>query len=137
MAHGDRKYTPEVHSAIITAMRLGIGYPRACLLAGLTYQTARTWRDAGLAEPDSPLGALVRDAAAVEADRLGKVERVVWDAALEGDTKAAQWLLERRVPHEYGSKGSVEVTHHAPAEYVIPATISSAELERLLEENTE
>ena len=50
MANGDRKYTPERHATIIAFMRTGIGYPRACLLAGLTYQTARTWRDAGMGD---------------------------------------------------------------------------------------
>lgn len=136
MANGDRKYNPEVHAQIITAMRLGVGYPRACLLAGLTYQTARTWRDAGMEDPDSPLGALVRDAAAVEADRLGKLERVVWDAATEGDVKAAQWLLERRVPGEYGTKSTVDVVTHSQ-EPAIPASISTAQLEAELEEMDE
>ena len=133
MANGDRKYTPEVHATIITAMKLGIGYPRACLLAGLTYQTARTWRDAGMEDPDSPLGALVRDAAVVEADRLGKLERVVLDAALGGDVKACQWLLERRVPGEYGTKSTVDVVTHSQ-EPAIPASISTAQLEAELEE---
>ena len=133
MANGDRKYNAEVHAQIITAMRLGVGYPRACLLAGLTYQTARVWRDAGMEDPESPLGALVRDAAAVEADRLGKLERVVWDAATEGDVKAAQWLLERRVPGEYGTKSTVDVVTHSP-EPAIPASISTAQLEAELEE---
>lgn len=133
MANGDRKYTPEVHAKIITAMKLGVGYPRACLLAGLTYQTARTWRDAGMEDPESPLGALVRDAAAVEADRLGKLERVVWDAALDGDVKASQWLLERRVPHEYGTRSTVQVeTPSQPA--AIPANITTEQLEAELEE---
>ena len=136
MANGDRTYNPEGHAQIITAMKLGVGYPRACLLAGLTYQTARTWRDAGMAEPDSALGALVRDAAAVEADRLGKLERVVWDAALDGDVKASQWLLERRVPGEYGTKSTVDVISHSP-ELTIPATISTAQLEAELEEMDE
>ena len=136
MANGDRKYTPEVHATIITAMKLGIGYPRACLLAGLTYQTARTWRDAGMEDPGSPLGALIRDAAAGEADRLGKLERVVWDAATEGDVKAAQWLLERRVPGEYGTKSTVDVVTHSP-EPAIPASISTAQLEAELEEMDE
>ena len=133
MSHGDRKYNPEVHAQIITAMRLGVGYPRACLLAGLTYQTARVWRDAGMEDPDSPLGALVRDAAVVEADRLGKLERVVLDAALGGDVKACQWLLERRVPGEYGTKSTVDVVTHSQ-EPAIPATISTAQLEAELEE---
>ena len=136
MANGDRKYTPEVHATIITAMKLGVGYPRACLLAGLTYQTARTWRDAGMEDPDSPLGALVRDAAAVEADRLGKLERVVWDAALDGDVKASQWLLERRAPAEYSTKSTVDVVTHSQ-EPAIPATISTAQLEAELEEMDE
>ena len=136
MANGDRKYTPEVHATIITAMKLGIGYPRACLLAGLTYQTARTWRDAGMEDPDSQLGALVRDAAAVEADRLGKLERVVLDAALGGDVKACQWILERRVPGEYGTKSTVDVVTHSQ-EPAIPATISTAQLEAELEEMDE
>ena len=136
MANGDRKYNAEVHAKIVTAMRLGIGYPRACLLAGLTYQTARTWRDAGMEDPDSPLGALVRDAAAVEADRLGKLERVVLDAALGGDVKACQWILERRVPGEYGTKSTVDVVTHSQ-EPAIPATISTAQLEAELEEMDE
>lgn len=136
MANGDRKYTPEIHAAIVTAMKLGIAYPRACLLAGLTYPTARAWRDAGMSEPDSPLGALVRDCAAVEADRIGRVERVVWDAALDGDVKASQWLLERRASAEYGSKSTVDVVNHSP-EPAIPATISTAQLEAELEEMDE
>ena len=136
MANGDRKYNAEVHAQIITAMRLGVGYPRACLLAGLTYQTARVWRDAGMEDPDSPLGALVRDAAAVEADRLGKLERVVLDAALGGDVKACQWLLERRVPGEYGTKSTVDVVTHSQ-EPAIPASISTAQLEAELEEMDE
>lgn len=133
MANGDRKYTPEVHAKIITAMKLGVGYPRACLLAGLTYQTARTWRDAGMEDPESPLGALVREAAAVEADMIGKVERKVWDAALKDDVKAAQWLLERRVPHEYGTRSTVQV--EAPSQpAAIPANITTEQLEAELEE---
>ncbi len=134
MSHGDRKYNPEVHAQIITAMKLGIGYPRACLLAGLTYQTGRTWRDAGLEDPESPLGALMRDVAAVEADRIGKIERVVWDAATAGDVKAAQWLLERRAPNEYSTRQQLDVTHHREPEYVIPATVTTEQLEAELEE---
>ncbi len=136
MANGDRKYTPEVHATIITAMKLGIGYPRACLLAGLTYQTARTWRDAGIADPDGPLGALIRDAAAVDADLTGKLERKVMDAALKDDVKAAQWLLERRAPGEYSTKSTVDVVTHSQ-EPAIPATISTAQLEAELEEMDE
>ena len=133
MANGDRKYTPEVHATVITAMKLGIGYPRACLLAGLTYQTARTWRDAGIADPDGPLGALMRDAAAVDADLTGKLERKVMDAALKDDVKAAQWLLERRAPGEYSTRTTVQVDtpSQSPA---IPATITTEQLEAELEE---
>ena len=133
MANGDRKYNAEVHAKIVTAMKLGIGYPRACLLAGLTYQTARTWRDAGIADPDGPLGALIRDAAAVDADLTGKLERKVMDAALKDDVKAAQWLLERRAPGEYSTKSTVDVVTHSQ-EPAIPATISTAQLEAELEE---
>ena len=136
MANGDGTATPEIYTKIITFMRTGIGYPRACLLAGLTYQTARTWRDAGMDDPESPLGALVRDAAVVEADRLGKLERVVLDAALGGDVKACQWILERRVPGEYGTKSTVDVVTHSQ-EPAIPATISTAQLEAELEEMDE
>ena len=136
MANGDRKYNPEVHAQIITAMKLGVGYPRACLLAGLTYQTARVWRDAGMEDPESPLGALIRDAAAVDADLTGKLERKVMDAALKDDVKAAQWLLERRAPGEYSTKSTVDVVTHSQ-EPAIPATISTAQLEAELEEMDE
>jgi hypothetical protein len=136
MSTGGRKYTPELHATVIAFMRTGIAYPRACIMAGLTYPTARAWRDAGIDQPDSPLGALVRECAAVEADRIGRVERVVWDAALDGDVKASQWLLERRVPGEYGTKSTVDVVTHSQ-EPAIPASISTAQLEAELEEMDE
>ena len=137
MANGDRKYTPEVHARIVTAMKMDVGYPRACLLAGLTYQTARVWMDEGRANPDGPLGKLVAEVDSIVADKVGKLERVVWKAATEdNDVKAAQWLLERRVPGEYGTKSTVDVVTHSQ-EPAIPASISTAQLEAELEEMDE
>lgn len=72
----------------------------------------------------------------VEAKRIGDVERVVWDAALDGDVKASQWLLERRAPAEYSTKSTVDVVSHSP-ELAIPASISTAQLEAELEEMDE
>lgn len=69
----------------------------------------------------------------VEAKRIGDVERVVWDAALDGDVKASQWLLERRAPAEYSTKSTVDVVSHSP-ELAILATITTAQLEAELEE---
>lgn len=136
MANGDRKYNAEVHTAIVTAMKLNIGYPRACILAGLTYPTARAWLEEGRANPDGPLGRLAQEVDRIIADKTGTLERVVWDAATEGDVKAAQWLLERRVPGEYGTKSTVDVVTHSP-EPAIPASISTAQLEAELEEMDE
>jgi len=136
MANGDRKYNAEVHTAIVTAMKLNIGYPRACILAGLTYPTARAWLEEGRANPDGPLGRLAQEVDRIIADKTGTLERVVWDAATEGDVKAAQWLLERRVPGEYGTKSTVDVVTHSQ-EPAIPATISTAQLEAELEEMDE
>ena len=133
MANGDRKYNAEVHTAIVTAMKLNIGYPRACILAGLTYPTARAWLEEGRANPDGPLGRLAQEVDRIIADKTGTLERVVWDAATEGDVKAAQWLLERRVPGEYGTKSTVDVVTHSP-EPAIPDSISTAQLEAELEE---
>ena len=133
MANGDRKYNAEVHTAIVTAMKLNIGYPRACILAGLTYPTARAWLEEGRANPDGPLGRLAQEVDRIIADKTGTLERVVWDAATEGDVKAAQWLLERRVPGEYGTKSTVDVVTHSQ-EPSIPASISTAQLEAELEE---
>jgi hypothetical protein len=133
MANGDRKYTTEVHTAIITAMKLNIGYPRACVLAGLTYPTARAWLEEGRANPDGPLGRLAQDVDRIIADKTGTLERVVWDAATDGDVKAAQWLLERRVPGEYGTKSVVQVEAPSP-QPAIPATITTEQLEAELEE---
>jgi len=133
MANGDRKYNAEVHTAIVTAMKLNIGYPRACILAGLTYPTARAWLEEGRANPDGPLGRLAQEVDRIIADKTGTLERVVWDAATEGDVKAAQWLLERRVPGEYGTKSTVDVVTHSQ-EPAIPASISTAQLEAELEE---
>jgi len=136
MANGDRKYNAEVHTAIVTAMKLNIGYPRACILAGLTYPTARAWLEEGRANPDGPLGRLAQEVDRIIADKTGTLERVVWDAATEGDVKAAQWLLERRVPGEYGTKSTVDVVTHSQ-EPAIPASISTAQLEAELEEMDE
>ena len=133
MANGDRKYNAEVHTAIVTAMKLNIGYPRACILAGLTYPTARAWLEEGRANPDGPLGRLAQEVDRIIADKTGTLERVVWDAATEGDVKAAQWLLERRVPGEYSTRNVVQV--ETPSQQpAIPATITTEQLEAQLEE---
>lgn len=119
-------------------MRMGVGYPRACLLAqgGVSYHTSRAWLAEGLANPDGPLGAFARDVTRVKADKSAKLERVLMDAAEGGDTKVSQWLLERREPEEYSTRTRVDVAVPAP-EDERPKAMSTADLEAMLEEQEE
>ena len=81
---------------------------------------------------DKPVA--TREAYGAALCKLGAIHPGV--IALDGDVKASQWLLERRVPGEYGTKSTVDVVTHSQ-EPAIPATISTAQLEAELEEMDE
>ncbi len=117
-------------------MRVGVGYPRACLLVsngGITYPTSRAWLAEGRANPDGPLGAFARDVDAVKADMSAKLERTLFKAADDGDVKVSQWLLERREPEEYSTRTRVDVAT-PPTEDDAPKRLTTEQLEAMLEE---
>lgn len=103
------KFAPEVVERIIGSMRAGVGAGRAAEIEGISAETMRLWRRKGEADPDGPYGRIAFEAMRCMAQFQGAAERCVNKAVQEGDVKAAQWLLERRVPDEYGPKQSVTV----------------------------
>lgn len=131
-----RKYSPEIHGAILGAMRAGAGFPRACIIAGISQPTGRAWLALGRSDEDAPTAQLAREVDAIVADRLAKLESIALNAALEdGDVKAAQWLLERLLPAEYSSRSQMEhVVQEQPAHRIIDASVTVAQLEAQLEE---
>jgi len=123
-----RKYTAEVHGAVMGALRAGAGIGRAFTLAGISEPTGRSWVAEGRRDPDGPLGQFAADFERVLADRLVRLEKVVWGAALDdGDVKAAQWLLERMSPAEYSSRQQTDIV----VEQRAPRTLETESIEQL------
>jgi hypothetical protein len=79
-------------AAIIRALRAGATYTSACASAGVSRSTATTW-----ATTDPAFGA------AVEAARDGWAAAHVEFIASSADWRARAWLLERRLPREFGA----------------------------------
>ena len=79
-------------AAIIRALRAGSTYASACAAAGVSRTTATTWTTT-----DPSFGA------AVEAARDGWAAAHVEFIASSADWRARAWLLERRLPREFGA----------------------------------
>jgi len=79
-------------AAIIRALRAGSTYTSACAAAGVSRTTATTWTTT-----DPSFGA------AVEAARDGWAAAHVEFISASADWRARAWLLERRLPREFGA----------------------------------
>lgn len=109
-----RKFTTDRQAAILAAMRAGAGYPRACVIAGVSAMTGRNWRHQAAREgEDSELGQFFAEVEAIVADRVARAERVMFAAVDSADEKvalkASQFVLERLAPDEYGSRNTTEL----------------------------
>ena len=111
--------TQQTIGRLLDALRLGASVQMACAAAGISDTTYYRWldgNDRGAVEVES-----AKTAAALSA--LESIQR----AAVNGDWRAAAWLLERRYPADYG-RADASVRHTldvAPASVPVIRTVFS------------
>ena len=107
------KFTKQRASQIVVQMKDGVGLGRAAQLAGITVRTVYNWRKAGREEGQGAKHDFDRQVGTCEAEQLAEAERTV--RSILGDREdaralnAATWLLERRLPDEYGRRDEVRI----------------------------
>lgn len=87
------KFTNEVVETIQRAIECGNLRGTAARIAGVNPTTFSRWMRQGTEEPDGPYGAFREMVYVAEATRESGLVGVIFDAAKEGDWKAASWLL--------------------------------------------
>ena len=94
MAGRPTKYTPEVVTKMLDAIRMGATYELAAGYAGVSKDSFERWR-----KNKADFAARIKEAEGVGAiGWLAKIEK----AASDGTWQAAAWKLERRYPSQYG-----------------------------------
>jgi hypothetical protein len=122
-----RKLTDEVAARLVEAFELGASQIDACRYAGISDETLRLWLEAGRRELAVLVGRgidpIADDPALVP--RLARlvlcIDVALGEFAMEGlrkitraggtDWRAAAWLLERRLPDQWGKREKVDHTH--------------------------
>lgn len=109
------KLTPEREKVICDALRQGMPYSQACQLAGINYSSFRNWiiqakRDEADGIDDSRHVKFFRAVQKAEAERTLEAVALIRKAGRDGRWQANAWYLERRYPHQWGTR--VEVQEH-------------------------
>lgn len=124
------KWTEERGAALVKAVEAGTWKVTAARSVGVSARTVRNWLKQGLEEgASSQMAAWVDDYRKAEAVAEMRLLSVVHDAAtIDRDTKAAQWLLERRFPGRWAQTSKTEVTGKggAPLHPITAADIAAA-----------
>lgn len=123
------KFTPEVTSKILTAIRAGNYIETAAAWAGVNKQTIYDWLRQGAAQEKGPF----RDFSDSVGEALAHAEvadlQNVAEAAKKGNWQAAAWRLERRNPSRWGRKDRTPV---APEDEIDYDNLSDEELEHVI-----
>lgn len=118
-----------IEKRVCDALRKGHSYETAAQLAGIAPRTLHYWRERGR-DGDPDFVQFLQRVERAEAEAVDRWVQVIQDAMDGEDRKvslaAAQWMLERRRPQEWGTKRS---------EVEQPMTVEEAE--RLVREATE
>jgi transposase len=114
------KYTAKTRDAILQAIEQGATYEQAAAVAGITYETLRSWR----------AGKPVFSVALEKAEASGVVARLERiDAAGRGGAwQADAWWLERRYPEQWGRRDRVQVHHEGE----VSVLLASPEGQRMM-----
>ena len=107
-----RKFTPERRKAILREMEAGVAMSRAAKMHGVDHSTVRDWIRKGLEDHDAGK-ATAYASFAVKAEEhraaaLARAEKHVYERA-QTDDEMARWLLERRIPEEFGRTDRLKV----------------------------
>jgi hypothetical protein len=99
-------YNLQVHKQIIDALKSGGYKTHAAHAAGISRDTLDNWIEAGRAGRE-PFVRFAQECDKARADDALRNQAIVSAAAvrrIEGDWKAAAWLLERKYPKLYGKR---------------------------------
>lgn len=104
------KFTEQTKTKILEGIRLGLEPSRACVLAGLTFETLNLWRTKAI---EDKLPAYIEffediEKAKVEHERIHLLN--ISEAAKAGTWTASAWTLERMFPDKYSLKTRTEIT---------------------------
>ena len=103
-----QKMTRERVTPLLTALRMGLSYERACQVAGITTKTLNYWRrraeDSG-AHPDYKEFAEKFEKASAAAELYHASN--IYDQA-EDDWRASMFYLKARHPHDWGERAIIE-----------------------------
>lgn len=102
------KFDAQTIAGILGSMKAGAGRDRAARLNGVHPTTMGRWMKQGEAEEGtgSPYDEFATEVHRIEANKVFRAERTVWDDIDAGNVKSAMWMLERMCPDEYGPKGA-------------------------------
>ena len=104
------KLTPFVRKQLVNCIEIGMPIGRAARAVGICHRTFDRWMNKGEhSNGDNDIYVqLVRDIEQAEANFIKKnVGRI--DKGAEKNTEDAKWLLERRLPGEFGRRIELEV----------------------------
>jgi len=99
--------TPEAHLAVCRALKTGVTRKCAAFIGGISDRTLRSWCERGR-DGEEPFATFLEDMERAEAEVEQALTGSVLKAAItNGDWRAAQFWLERRVAEWKPSAGSV------------------------------
>lgn len=106
-----RKLHPKVTSEIVNCLKGGMTVRLACMWAGISERTYRNWRTRGREEGAAPeYRAFLEATDHAVAWNARRTLATVTKASIDGNWKAAAWLLERRHGYEPASKRRHEIS---------------------------
>lgn len=100
------KLTAPVKRRILAVLRTGGTRALACARGGIDTATFHRWLNNAGADYREFSSEIERAEADAFANALARIDK----AAKKGDWRAAKWLLERRMPDDYGERQRVEHT---------------------------
>ena len=101
------KFTQQTVDKLVRGLRMSMSYVDACNYAGISYDTFLNWRNGKFPRNlDDEQKALKEQFADLmtqaEGDGVASLMSRIQQGAVQGDWKAAAWILERRYPDRYG-----------------------------------
>ena len=104
------KFNDQYKEKILQGIRLGLEPSRACVLAGLTFETLNIWRAKALNDKLPDYIAFFEDIEKAKVEHEAIHLRNIHEAASGGTWTASAWTLERMFPDRYSLKTRTEIT---------------------------
>jgi hypothetical protein len=105
--------TPARHALVVDMVRRGNFLRAAAAAAGVAERTVYQWRERGeadhAADVPSVYRAFAEDLAAADAEAEMRLLAMIDGSAVDGDWKAAAWILERRWPDRYSRRSEMGI----------------------------